>query len=96
MYLLATCSGISESSAFCHCAAQSSGDGGPSTASAHSRWLGEGGLVGFWLHAKGALVSRVVSSNPGEFTVLYPLLKAPTLVHCHISVFLKLRDLFKF
>ena len=39
---------------------------------------------------------RVVSSNPGQFTVLYPLTKAPMVVHCHFSVFVKLRDLFKF
>lgn len=44
MCLLATCSSISESSAFCHSAARAAGDEGPSTAAARSRWLGAGTL----------------------------------------------------
>lgn len=39
--------------------------------------------------ARGMLaLCRAASSNPGKVTALYPLTKAPTVVHCYFSVFL--------
>lgn len=78
MYSLARRSSISESSAFCHCAAQSSGDDDPSTASACSRCLGEGtrspGSAG-----SGLLAARQ-GDEGGEWRVQIPL-SSPRCTH---------------
>lgn len=79
MCLLATCFSISESSAFCHCAAQSSGDGSPSIASACSRWLGKELshlALGILAVCQGARVGREMSSNPAKVIVFCALPRA--------------------
>lgn len=103
MYLVATCSRMSESSAFRHCAAQCSGDDSSFTASAHSRCLGEGTLLPGSAGSGGAPRGCGWAVS-GEFKSCRVPCALPTsqsphsapLAHCNFSVLIKLRDLSKF